>query len=137
VVHHAAKAIATPPLFRSPPVLSAMLLVAALAAASCGSGSSTQPQVGVGPQGRAADQPGRLQRLEPGQHRAAARPSCGTSPGGSVVGNSASSPSWTGSVLDDEKAYELFENYCKTDFARGFKLYKLYERAAAFTGHPQ
>jgi hypothetical protein len=38
-----------------------------------------------------------------------------------------------GNTLDDDKAYELFENYCKNDFARGFKLYKLYSRAAAFT----
>jgi hypothetical protein len=27
-----------------------------------------------------------------------------------------------GHRLDEEKAYELFENYCKADFARGFKL---------------
>jgi hypothetical protein len=42
-----------------------------------------------------------------------------------LLGNRASSSSGTGSVLDEEKAYELFENYCKADFARGFKLYKL------------
>ena len=52
-------------------------------------------------------------------------------------GNNASEPSGSGAVLDDEKAYELFNNYCKEDFARGFKLYKLYERAAAFAGQPQ
>jgi hypothetical protein len=38
-----------------------------------------------------------------------------------------------GNVLDDKKAYELLQNYCGNFFARGFKLYKLYERAAAFT----
>jgi hypothetical protein len=38
--------------------------------------------------------------------------------------------------LDDKQAYELFNNYCKEDLARGFKLYRLYERAAAFTGQP-
>lgn len=39
-----------------------------------------------------------------------------------------------GVVLSDERAYDLFENYCANEFARGFKLYKLYGRAAAFDG---
>lgn len=39
-----------------------------------------------------------------------------------------------GPTLDDQKAYDLFENYCSNDFARAFKLYKLYGRAAAFSG---
>jgi hypothetical protein len=56
--------------------------------------------------------------------------------GGPVVGASASDPSGTGAVLDDEEAYKLLNRYCESDFARGFKLYKLYERAAAFSGHP-
>jgi len=38
-----------------------------------------------------------------------------------------------GATLPDEKAYELFENTCKQDYARAFKLYKLYTRAASFT----
>jgi hypothetical protein len=37
-----------------------------------------------------------------------------------------------GATLPYDKAYQLFENYCSNDFARGFKLYKLYTRAAAF-----
>jgi hypothetical protein len=56
--------------------------------------------------------------------------------GGPVVGGSASDPSGTGAVLDDEEAYKLLNRYCESDFARGFKLYKLYERAAAFSGQP-
>jgi hypothetical protein len=40
-----------------------------------------------------------------------------------------------GPVLDDNRAYKVFQSYCKNYFARGFKLYKLYERAAAFVGH--
>ena len=40
-----------------------------------------------------------------------------------------------GPVLDDTRAYRVLESYCANHFARGFKLYKLYERAAAFTGH--
>ena len=40
-----------------------------------------------------------------------------------------------GPVLDDTRAYKLLESYCVNFFARGFKLYKLYDRAAAFIGH--
>ena len=55
--------------------------------------------------------------------------------GGPVVGNNATAPSGTGAVLGDKQAYNLFENYCKEPFASALKLYKLYERAAAFEGH--
>lgn len=37
-----------------------------------------------------------------------------------------------GATLPDDKAYELFEGACRQDFAKRFKLYKLYARAAAF-----
>jgi hypothetical protein len=40
-----------------------------------------------------------------------------------------------GPVLLDKSAYVLFEKYCANYFARGFKLYKLYTRSAAFGGH--
>jgi len=40
-----------------------------------------------------------------------------------------------GHVLDDGRAYTLMQSVCANHFARGFKLYKLYERAAAFVGH--
>ena len=40
-----------------------------------------------------------------------------------------------GPVLDDGRAYRVLQSYCVKYFARGFKLYKLYERAAAFVGH--
>jgi hypothetical protein len=55
--------------------------------------------------------------------------------GGEVVGGGANPASGTGAVIDDKKAYDLLQNYCGNDLARGFKLYKLYERAAAFSGH--
>ena len=42
----------------------------------------------------------------------------------------------TGATLPDDRAYELFENYCANEFARAFKLYKLYARAAAFQPGP-
>jgi hypothetical protein len=52
---------------------------------------------------------------------------------GGPVGSSAGIKN--GPVLDDARAYRLFQSYCANHFARGFKLYKLYERAAAFVGH--
>ena len=52
---------------------------------------------------------------------------------GGAVGSSAGIQN--GRVLDDDRAYNLLESYCANYFARGFKLYKLYERAAAFLGH--
>ncbi|MDQ3728755.1 MAG: hypothetical protein M3355_04125 [Actinomycetota bacterium] len=39
----------------------------------------------------------------------------------------------TGRTLDDRQAYDLFDRACKRSFAKGFKLYKLYARAAAFS----
>ena len=52
---------------------------------------------------------------------------------GGPVGSSAGIQN--GPVLDDARAYRVLQSYCKNRFARGFKLYKLYERAAAFVGH--
>jgi hypothetical protein len=52
---------------------------------------------------------------------------------GGPVGSSAGIK--TGPVLDDDRAHRLLDSYCSKYFARGFKLYKLYERAAAFVGH--
>jgi hypothetical protein len=49
------------------------------------------------------------------------------------AGGPSGSPAGHGNVLDDKQAYKLFENWCSNSFARGFKLYKLYTRAAAFT----
>jgi hypothetical protein len=41
-----------------------------------------------------------------------------------------------GRVLEDGRAYKVLDSWCENYFARGFKLYKLYERAAAFVGRP-
>lgn len=119
--------------------LAAILFVAVLALAGCGGGSGTQPQVDVGPnvgqpisladcndwnQANTEQRLGTIQQLK-------------DFASGPIVGNNASSPSGRGSVLDDKDAYDLFNRYCAMSFARGFKLYKLYQRAAAFTGHPE
>jgi hypothetical protein len=107
--------------------------------AGCGSGSSTPPRLGAGPnvgapinladcrdwnQATTEERLGTIRQLK-------------DFAGGAVVGGSATAPSGTGSVLDDKKAYDLFSSYCKQSFAQGFKLYKLYERAAAFSGKPE
>ncbi len=52
---------------------------------------------------------------------------------GGPVGSSAGIQN--GPVLDDRRAYRILQSYCTNYLARGFKLYKLYERAAAFVGH--
>ena len=104
----------------------------------CGGGSSTQPQVDVGPN---VGQPISLADCNDWS-QANTEQRLGTIKqlkdfaGGPIVGNNASSPSGTGAVLDDKDAYNLFNRWCDQSFARGFKLYKLYERAAAFTGQP-
>jgi hypothetical protein len=48
---------------------------------------------------------------------------------GSQVGSASGK---RGRVLDDRVAYRVMDSYCARDFATGFKLYKLYTRAAAF-----
>jgi hypothetical protein len=132
VVHHPAKALAARRILA--PLVPALVALAA----GCGSGSSTQPQIDVGPN---VGQPINLADCSD-WNQANTEQRLGTIhdlrnfAGGPVVGNNASSPSGTGAVLDDKKAYDLFNGYCKESFARGFKLYKLYERAAAFSGQP-
>ena len=51
---------------------------------------------------------------------------------GGPIGSSAGLKN--GRVLDDGRAYKVLQSYCVNRFARGFRLYKLYERAAAFVG---
>ena len=51
--------------------------------------------------------------------------------GGQVTGRGANG---RGAVLPDDKAYSLFDRYCREHFARGFSLYKLYGQASGFAG---
>jgi hypothetical protein len=118
----------------------AIVLIAAVGlAAGCGGGSGTQPQIDVGPN---VGQPISLADCNDWQ-QANTEQRLGTIQqlkdfaGGPVVGNNAGSPAGRGSVLDDKDAYNLFNRWCGQSFARGFKLYKLYERAAAFSGQPE
>jgi hypothetical protein len=50
------------------------------------------------------------------------------------AGGRSGSPGGRGATLEEDEAYDLFERSCDKEFARGFKLYKLYTRAAAFRG---
>ncbi|MGC1813760.1 MAG: hypothetical protein WA696_06450 [Solirubrobacterales bacterium] len=138
MVHNPAEAIARP--HRRPGRRRAATLLCAIAGvaliAGCGSGSGNQPQIDVGPNvgqpialadchdWNQADTEQRLGTIQQIKDFA----------GGPVVGNNASSPHGTGSVLDDKQAYNLFNNWCEQSFAQGFKLYHLYQRAAGFEG---
>ncbi len=48
------------------------------------------------------------------------------------AGGPSGSPAGRGRTLPDDRAYDLLQRACSREFARGFKLYKLYTRAAAF-----
>jgi hypothetical protein len=112
--------------------------LALAAVTGCGSDSSSPPELGAGPNVGApisladcndwndATTEQRLGTIK--QLRGFA--------GGEVVGSGSAPPSGTGAVISDQQAYDLLDGYCKQQFARGFKLYKLYERAASFQGTP-
>jgi hypothetical protein len=51
--------------------------------------------------------------------------------------NAVAGPRDEGNTLDDHVAYETLDARCKPEFARGFLLYQLYIRAAAFTPSSQ
>jgi hypothetical protein len=121
LVHHTTGAVAT------------AIVAGALALTSCGgSGSSTPP---AAEQGADLGQPPSLANCTDWQ-KATLRERYGTIReirdfAGGPVG---SAPGGHGATLPDDKAYELFERWCANYYARGFKLYKLYTRAAAFQG---
>jgi hypothetical protein len=53
------------------------------------------------------------------------------------AGGPTGSPGGTGRTLDDDKAFALFDRWCEKPYARGFRLYKLYTRAAAFSSRAE
>lgn len=117
-------------------------MVATLALAGCGgSKASNQPPPGVSGAGPSLSAPINLADCSDWKNGSLAQ-RLGTIhqlknfAGGEVVGSSAAAPAGSGAVLDDKRAYDLLDGACKNAFARGFKLYKLYERAAAFSGQP-
>ena len=52
------------------------------------------------------------------------------------VGGPVGTAGGTGATLTEDQAYEVMEGWCGNEYARGFRLYKLYTRAAAFGGPP-
>ena len=48
------------------------------------------------------------------------------------AGGPTGSPAGRGQTLDDDEAFALFDNWCSREYAKGFRLYKLYTRASAF-----
>jgi hypothetical protein len=116
----------------------AATLVFAGLVAGCGSSGSSAPQSGAGPSIGAPIELADCTDWE----QASTDQRLGTIDqlkdfaGGPVVGGGSNPASGTGAVLTDDQAYDLLDNYCQQDYARAFKLYKLYERAAAFAGQP-
>lgn len=49
------------------------------------------------------------------------------------AGGPTGSPAGHGNTLSDKRGYEVMQGWCRNHFARGFRLYKLYTRAAAFS----
>jgi len=108
-------------------------LLAALAIAACGGGDSAPaPQQGVaGPQ---IPQDLRLVNCTDWRE-ASVEERFGTVGALEDFAGGPTGGPGRGAVLDDEEAYSLLDGWCENGYARAFKLYKLYTRAAAFVGH--
>lgn len=109
----------------------ALAVAAALAGAACGDDSSSEAPVEVG--GPTLGVPIQLADCTDWKD-ATVEERLGTI---AQIQNFAGGPVGTeggqGATLDEDRAYEVMENFCEQEFARGFKLYKIYTRAAAFT----
>ena len=49
------------------------------------------------------------------------------------AGGPTGSPAGHGNTLSQKRGYDVLEGWCENTYARAFKLYKLYTRAAAFS----
>jgi hypothetical protein len=49
------------------------------------------------------------------------------------AGGPTGSPAGHGNTLSEKRGYDVLQGWCGQTYARGFKLYKLYTRAAAFS----
>ena len=114
-------------------------LAAAAALAGCGGGSSAQNQQAAGNLGPGIAANVRLSdcsdwKRESTADRLATIHALRAFYGQPIGAGSKGSPQAPGATLEDKQAYDLFQGYCAQTFARGFKLYKLYGRAAGFAG---
>lgn len=113
----------------------ALAIALGLALAACGGEEVAPPAVGGG---SSPIQPGSLGKLKCEDWtraeldtRSAIVEDLRAFSGGPVTGEGVQG---TGPVLEDEQAYELFENRCEGSYAEDFLLYKLYTHAAGFAG---
>jgi hypothetical protein len=120
VVHHSARA-----------ALAAALAALALSACGGGDAATGQPDLAGGPRIGA---PTQLVKCADWKE-ADVRERYGTIEAlRDFAGGRTGSPGGHGATIEDDDAYDLFERWCGESYAAGFKLYKLYTRAAAFGG---
>ena len=118
---------------RRPALLASILLtIAAIAVAGCGGGDDSGEVVGQ--QGPQLAEPINLADCRD-WNAGSAEERLGTIRGiREFLGSPVPGTGASREALDDEQAYDLFEGWCANEFARGFRLYKLYARAQAFAG---
>jgi hypothetical protein len=112
---------------------------AALAAAGCGGGTAAQNEQAAGNAGPGIVQNVRLAdctdwKRESVADRLTTIHALGGFYGQPIGAGSAGSPTRHGATLSEKQAYDLFQSACEQSFARGFKLYLLYGKAAGFAG---
>jgi hypothetical protein len=115
-------------------ILAPAAIAAALALAGCGADSSSSgtPQGNVG--GPAIDVPVQLADCTDWED-ASVEERLGTiAQISNFVGGPVGTAGGHGATLTDDQAYDVMEGWCGNEYARGFRLYKLYTRAAAFGG---
>ena len=116
------------------PIAAAVALFCAAAFAACGGDDASNTAAGAGPhigvalrladcddwnQADVSERLGTVQQL--------------ADFAGGPTGGPTGSPAGHGNTLSEKRGYDVLENWCQQSFASGFKLYKLYTRAAAFT----
>jgi hypothetical protein len=114
-------------LSRSAALAAVAILTAALT--GCSESGGDPPVSGAGP---GIDVPLRLADCEDWNRASVAEKLATVDRVEAFAGGPSGSPAGHGTTITDDQAFHLFENYCSADFARAFKLYKLYTRASAF-----
>lgn len=109
----------------------ALALALALALSACGGGDGGQRGSGAGP---GLGLPINLADCEDWNDAAVGERIATVEQIREFVGGPVQGAGAKGFTLDDEQALEFFDGYCDRELARGFKLYKIYSRAAAFSG---
>jgi hypothetical protein len=111
-------------------LIGAALLICLTIGIGCGGSDASNTASGAGPQ---IDVPLRLADCED-WNQADVSERLGTVGALSdFAGGPTGSPAGHGNTLSQKRGYEVLDNWCSQRFAHGFKLYKLYTRAAAFS----